>query len=330
VSTIKVGVILPLTGKYADLGSWVNAGVQIAANDVNNDHRFDLVVEDAKSEASGAVSAYKKLVNVDGVDVVITTSSAMAMAIKPQAIRDNILLFCIASHVDLTDSSNNTVFRPCNTSKDESDVIIDYIVNSYGSSSSVGILYHNSEYGTSFDKNIKSGLKDYSVKSFPYGDDSRDQRTLANKVVAANFDVLVTIGFTPSLGQLISAVNETDFEGKIIANIGITTPSVKQLIGSVKGNILHVDYKLPSDNEIFLRYDSIAQAKYNTSFASMSYMGYSTIKVIDKAFSQNLTNEPESIGRMISKYGPINIDGIELVCKPSGDISPTLVMKILD
>src|SRR5277367_3613590 len=73
----KIGVTYPLTGPLAVNTPAVLAGAQIAVADINRaggvkGHPLVLAVEDTQGTPQGGVTAMRKLVQVDGVQAIIT------------------------------------------------------------------------------------------------------------------------------------------------------------------------------------------------------------------------------------------------------------------
>lgn len=328
---IKIGAVLPLTGKYADLGNWAKAGILTAAEELkksDSKHSFEVIIEDAGSETKNALTAYSKLVNVDGARIIITTSSAFSLALKPKAIEDNVLFFAIASHPDITANNNGKVFRPCNTAVDEGTTISNFIKGRFAQAPEKAVLlYHNSEFGLSFNKQISSDLGPAIVASIPYDDTPDTFRTIASKVMTSNPDIIIAIGFTPSLGTLIKTVRELNYKGMIVSNVGFATPSVAQTAGEAAKGVYFVDYRLPYSSDRFKQINTLSRQSYNTDFGSISYLSFFTIKAVNYAVGQSDSTDPNKIASVLSKPERLRLDEIELTTHENGDISPELVVN---
>lgn len=331
--TIKVGAILPLTGKYADLGNWTKAGLLLAVEDLkksNPNYEYSVLIEDAKSDPKEAITAYNKLVSIDKVNIILTTSSALSLAIKPKAIQDSVLYFAIASHPEITADNNGKVFRPCNTSVEEGEEISNYIKNNLDINKDKSyILYHNSEFGLSFNTQISTNLGSNIVGSTPYDDKPESFKTIALKAMSKNPKVIIAIGFTPNLGVLIKTLREANYKGAIVCNIGFSTPSVIKSAGDAAKGVYYVDYKLPTTSKHFVQLDSISQQQYKTNFASISYLSYFTMKTIDYSITESKSSDIKSIATFLRKPQTIKLDEIELTTHDNGNILPNLFINEL-
>lgn len=92
-STIKIGAVISLTGFAADYGDMSKRAIELAVEEINaNGGNVALIVEDDETDPTKAVSAYRKLVDVDQVDAVIgsifdfTTKPLLPLALSDKKI----------------------------------------------------------------------------------------------------------------------------------------------------------------------------------------------------------------------------------------------------
>src|SRR3989344_6023695 len=74
--TIKLGVLLPLTGDAAQYGESESRAIQVAVEEINNaggvkGRQLEIVTEDGKCDPQAAGTAAQKLVNIDKVKIII-------------------------------------------------------------------------------------------------------------------------------------------------------------------------------------------------------------------------------------------------------------------
>ena len=93
---IKVGVILPLSGDYAVLGESVKNSMQLSYNELEKKN-VELIYEDGGFNSVKAVSAYKKLQDIDNVDIVIGLDSPTLESIKPVINKTDELLLTVGN-----------------------------------------------------------------------------------------------------------------------------------------------------------------------------------------------------------------------------------------
>ena len=66
---IKIGVIAPLSGPAAELGTQIKNGIEVAKKDLKSNVEF--IYEDGACNATAALTAARKLTNMNNVPVVI-------------------------------------------------------------------------------------------------------------------------------------------------------------------------------------------------------------------------------------------------------------------
>src|SRR5512132_672250 len=94
---IKIGAILPLTGSGASYGVWMKGGAEMAAEDINaaggiSGRKLEVIYEDHAADASKAVNAMRRLVEVEKVPFSLTSYSAPTLAVQPIAVQNKVVL----------------------------------------------------------------------------------------------------------------------------------------------------------------------------------------------------------------------------------------------
>lgn len=89
-SPYKLGVTFPLTGPFANNAAEYLTAINIARDDINNQggikgHPLSLIVEDTQASPQGGVAAFRKVTEVDGVQVVISVYTNVVTAQIPLA-----------------------------------------------------------------------------------------------------------------------------------------------------------------------------------------------------------------------------------------------------
>jgi branched-chain amino acid transport system substrate-binding protein len=94
---IKIGAILPLTGSGASYGVWMKGGAEMAAEEINAGggiagRKLEVIYEDHAADASKAVNAMRRLVEVEKVTFSLTSYSAPTLAVQPIAVQNKVVL----------------------------------------------------------------------------------------------------------------------------------------------------------------------------------------------------------------------------------------------
>ena len=91
--TIKIGVILPLTGDMAAVGSACRDAVQMALKDSENTNhnKYKIIFEDDRLQPNEVAKVAQKLISLDKVSGIISTWSYGGRIVAPMAERAKFL-----------------------------------------------------------------------------------------------------------------------------------------------------------------------------------------------------------------------------------------------
>ena len=116
-TSFRIGVMDSITGVGETYGNVAAHAKQMAADEINaaggvNGRKLELVIEDSKCNAQDAITAFRKLTEVDGVKIILGTSCSGAMlGVAPLAEENGVVLFSgLASNPDIADAGDY-IFR---------------------------------------------------------------------------------------------------------------------------------------------------------------------------------------------------------------------------
>ena len=113
---IPVGLVLPLTGRLATFGLPIKYGFELGLEDVNNaqlsNAKLKFIIEDDQSTLEGAVVAFNKLIDQDGVSVIFgPTTSGQAEVAFPSAQENQVVAFSSSSNKSGLSALGDFIFR---------------------------------------------------------------------------------------------------------------------------------------------------------------------------------------------------------------------------
>lgn len=324
-SVIKIGAVLPMTGSLSGLGTAIKGGLELSLNELNSNTekiKYELVVEDVASEQRNVITAYNKL-KASGVKIFVTSGSAYSLALKPCAIRDQSLLFCIASHPDITKDKEFEIFKIGNSSIEEGEAIVQQL-RSY--SNKVVVLYPNSEYGIPFEQTISKGLENSDVILRKYDETKNDYKDDVLAVLNNSPEKIVLIGFSSAMGRMLKNIKSSNFDGDVICNLGLTNSDVKNVAGDAIYGVKYIDYDINKSDKTNSN-NQYLNNKYHINFSSTSYLSYAIPFSLDCVYHLLQDNIREA-ALELKQMKEININN-EYVFKISdnGDLRPVLVIK---
>lgn len=236
---IKIGAILPLTGKNAEWGERVRKGIIFALKEVNqNQEVISVLYEDSGPGVSAAISATYKLINFDKISVLFCQLSDVCNALSPIAQQNKIVLFGFTDTPSFSETG-------------------DYIFNLRGDATQIGKEAGNfaiSNYKTvailMLNNLTGKGIADGFAEIFEagggkilfnnlYNDQETDFRTTLAKIVATNPEVLLLGGRPKTAVDLVIQIEELGLSQPIIFHErnGIDTKEFLSLGEAVEGII---------------------------------------------------------------------------------------------
>ena len=113
----RIGVMESVTGPGETYGNVAVQAKQMAVEEINaaggvNGRMLEIIVEDEKCNAADAITAYRKLTDVDGVKIILGTSCSGAMlGAAPLAEEDGVVMFSgLATNPDIA-NAGDYIFR---------------------------------------------------------------------------------------------------------------------------------------------------------------------------------------------------------------------------
>jgi branched-chain amino acid transport system substrate-binding protein len=154
----KVGADLPLTGTVAYYGTSAMKGIDLALDEIREENGFknakvQAIFEDNQGEATGAITAMNKLVDIDDVPAVIGGGSSIeSMAAAPIATKSKTVLLSPISSATSLSGISPYFFRTCPSDLVQARNLAEWILQS--GHDTVALIYVNSTWGTAFNGNF--------------------------------------------------------------------------------------------------------------------------------------------------------------------------------
>ena len=223
----RIGVMESLTGVGDTYGNVAAHAKQMAADEINaaggvNGRTLELIIEDSKCNAQDAITAYRKLTDVDGVKIILGTSCSGAMlGAAPLAEADGVVLFSgMATNPDIADAGDY-IFR---TSLSDAHLGVDTgnVLWSDGVRR-LGTITESTDYA--------EGVRRTSVEQFMelggelvaeerYASDMTDFRSQLAKLFNANPDGLhVAAQSEFTAGTIFKQSRELGYDGPIYSDV---------------------------------------------------------------------------------------------------------------
>lgn len=243
--TIKMGVLLSLTGDAANYGKRSLNGILWAVDKANkqggiNGKPIKLIVEDSGSSPKVAVSAFNKLITVDKVKVVIgDIVSGTTIAVAPIAEKNKILLFAPgASHPSIRDAGD-FIFRNWTSDDFDGKAMASYLLQK--GVRELSLIVQKTDYTFGLAKVLEEtfqagGGTVNSVEEFSTG--NLDLRTQLTKLKISGEQHVYISAHSSETGRVLKQASEIAFKPNWYSTLTVDTPECANIAGSTRDDVI--------------------------------------------------------------------------------------------
>ena len=270
-TVFRIGVMESLTGPGETYGNVSSQAKQLAVEEINaaggiNGKMLELVIEDSKCNAQDAITAYRKLTDVDGIKIILGTSCSGAMlGAAPLAEADGTILFSgLATNPDIAEAGDY-IFR---TALNDSQLGID-MGNTMWSDGirSIASIAESTDYAegarsASTDRFVELGGTVLLEESF--ATDITDFRSQLTKLIAAGPDALLFAAQAEfSGGTLVKQVRGLGYDGPIYGDVVVAGTTALEVAGDAATGVKAIITDLDPNNTTATQVVNNFRAKYD-------------------------------------------------------------------
>lgn len=330
INELKVGLVMPMTGSLGYVGQMESDGIKMAVNDYNKENKdknIKLFIEDSQGKPDIGVIAAKKLMDVNKVDIIVSSLSSVTLALKPVIIeKGKILIGCCMAPDFYKDSKY--VFRFYEGVEQEAEGFLTY----YRKLKEVNNVINGALYADV--PNVRSQLEDY-IRPWLYENDmdykvlesyrldDKEFRDKVLKIDEKRVNNLLILGYGFLYPNIFKSLKEQGLYNNIdiVGGWGFLYGKLpKEDLQRV--TIIGPSYVFSGSDSIssfYSEFKSIYQYEANFDAA----ITYSAMQLIAKAYDNSLVDEKYSMldelnslsdvktllgDTTVDEYGAINFD----------------------
>jgi branched-chain amino acid transport system substrate-binding protein len=241
--TIKIGYIGPLSGPSAVLGMDAIKAIEIAVEEINaqggiNGATLEVIAEDDQYLTSKTVTAYEKLVNVDGVKVVLVAAYGGLFAIADKAKQDGIILIDPLDCNSAVAALGDHVFCLATETESIGHVLADDMIKA--GEKKAAVMYSTKDpfmalVKDAFKERFEAGGGVMTEESFAY--DDKDFKTALLKITESEPEGLVLLGHDET-GIIMKQARDLGIEARFMTTGTITSPGAQKAAqGHAEGTV---------------------------------------------------------------------------------------------
>ena len=315
--SIKIGVILPLSGTAALIGEAAkNSAILAKESFGKTKNTYELIFEDDQIDSKKTVLAFRKLVDMNNIKAVITGFSGPGNAIAPLAEKEHVIHFSIGSTDTTIPKNKKFVFSHWLLPEKQAEVYIKE-AKIRGLKKIAMIVVNQQGTIATREALLKEDPTIFILKNDTISPEERDFRTIITKAKNEKADALMLLTLP---GQLTSTVKQ-------IKDLGITVPLTsagsieheKEAVSLLEGQ-WYVNPGGPSDTFV---------EKYKEKYGNLPQIGsgnvYDVINILISSFEKskgvdNVVNIISEIKDFPGVMGVLDMDS-------EGIISGTAIVK---
>ncbi len=297
--TVKIGVMLPLTGDAAIYGESVGTAIQLARERINESggilgKRVEFVVEDSACDAKAGVKAINSLVHLKGMKLVIAAEcSGPALSAAPVAEEAKVLyLVAIASNPDIK-YAGDYVFRIAPSDNQQGKDIAKTIYKE-GFRKAASMFMDNA-YGEGiagvFAKEFEA-LGGNVVITQRFNQNDNDFRTQLLKVKEVNPDSLFIVGYPQSYQLVIKQMHELGLDVQIFSADTFKDETIIQAVGDKAEGIIFSTYAESGTPE-FERFKQAYRERHGKEYGPYGDYAFDSLYVLKAGIEQANSFDPE-------------------------------------
>ena len=221
-SVLKIGMTGPLTGGAAEYGLAVEAGIEIAVEEINaaaeanGGLKLAFQAQDDEADGEKAVSGYNVLKDW-GMDVFIgTVTSGACNAVAPEAVADEIFLLTPSASATEVAMAGASTFQMCFTDPNQGASAAE-VIDANWTGATIGVIYDSSDdyssglYEGFMDKAEAMGLTVMVETAFT-ADTKSDLSTQVTQCKDAGCDLVFLPIYYTEASQILNAAAKIGYE----------------------------------------------------------------------------------------------------------------------
>lgn len=314
-NTLKIAVLLPLTGPGANGALYSKEGFEMAIEDIKaSGGNIVIKYEDTQTNPKTAISIYQQLqLGSTKPQVIIPELSSVTKALKPLLKNDFLTVATGVSVPNIADPASQ-LYRVFLSAEGIGNTGAEYALQV--GNKSVAIVYVNDEYGQSCMNAFKEKFEEKGGVVFTetFHILENDFRTQWQKILRNSPTSLFIVGYGPGYLTVLKQLTDINFDGLIMTDWSLTSPEYLNATGGVRDGTIVVT----------VNHNAAFEKRYRDKYKKQGFMinvgySYDTLLCIWEAYKRS----DGSVQNMAKTFGTIkNLPGFmgDLSVTASGDI----------
>jgi len=302
--TLKVVGLFPMTGPGASLGTFLNNGVTLAKEKLEQDYHGKLKIEfevvDTKNQPKEAISGLHSATARSKPHAVISALSSVSSAIKPVVESEGIFTVATTTALSNLVQGTHNIIRVYPTATNFARPIAHYAKKHF---TRTAVLYVHDDFGESVYQAFKQAVSSSQVQivsANPYELLQKDTRTLIDRILGDKPEAIYVIGYGPAYVNVIKQIRELSPETNVLADISFPNPAVLAALGDAAEGVIFdgTDAELTTpETESATHFRRLYIERFNADPFMVAGFAYDALAVIAQvAMSREQFTSPTKAG----------------------------------
>lgn len=299
----KIGVVLSLTGRGATYGQRALHGMQLAVDELNATEPFrnrpiKLVVEDSTSAAPQALSAFRKLIDVDHVPVTVGFAlSDEVLSCAPVANERRVVLLTTAAGSNKITDAGDYIFRNRESGELAANKIASACIQRFGTKDAA-ILHSNSANGVSYRDDFRKAFERLGGTislTVGYDEGKTDYRAQIEQLRAKSPKAVYLAGLDQELGLILKQAKEVGFNSQFFASPGAISSKLLEIAGGAAEGLVSASapFEVNSNDRRIQAFVSSYKSRFNDTPDFIAANSYDAINMIAGLFKNGATTSDQ-------------------------------------
>jgi branched-chain amino acid transport system substrate-binding protein len=331
---VKLGVILPLTGRAASFGVQAKNGLILAQEELKSTGpwKLTLLIQDSRGDPKVAVSAAKSLIGVHKVPLILgALRSSSTLALAPIANQNKVVLVSPASGADSITEAGDYVFRNRETAVLHGRRAAGYLASQAVKRAAVFVAQSDNalSYARYFEPKFKE-LGGTVVYRSEYEEKTSDFRTEIAKAKQAKAQAVyasVTLG--ADAGVLVRQLREIRFDGIIMGTYSFESAEFAEVAGAAAEGVLYTSPGFRPDKGEGQIFTERYRERFNIDPDAFAANSYDALRIVAAAITACGAADSECLKEKL--YATQNFPGVGGVTSfdENGDVKKPVMLKTI-
>jgi len=332
--SIRVGVILDMSGGTSGFGLSTNNGITIAVNEINarggiSGRKLQLYFEDTTGRPETAKQAAYKLTAITKVHAIIgEVASTNSLAAAYEAQEAKIPMITPSSTNPRVTEVGDYIFRVCFIDPFQGNAMARFAFTNLGVRKAVIFRDVNSDYSRGLAKTFDETFQKLGGKVLPeqtYIQTDYTYKTQLRKIRRLKPDAIYLAGYYGQVGIIAKEARQLGMNMPLLGGDGWDSPEIWKLGGTALRNSYITNHFSAEDPAIAIKsFVKKYKSEFNSTPDALAALGYDAVNVLADAISRAGSTDGAKLRDAIAKTkdfqgvtGKITINGSRNAVKPA-------------